>query len=115
VRTRSVPAVRISPPRLRIGVISILALVGAACSPTSASAPSPSVTADASVEASPTYALGGFPEFPGGSLPASTSEAIQAALDAAVEQGTFTGATAAVIVADTGSWTGAAGTLDGGP
>ncbi len=34
-------------------------------------------------------------------------------LDAAVEEGTFTGVTAAVIVADHGSWAGAAGSLDG--
>jgi CubicO group peptidase (beta-lactamase class C family) len=102
-------------PRLWIGLGSVLALVGPACSPTSASAPSPSASAAASVEAPPTYALGAFPEFPPGSLPESTAAAIQAVLDAAVEDGTFTGATAAVIVADDGSWTGAAGTLDGDP
>lgn len=63
--------------------------------------------------ASPTYALGDFPPFPDRALPGSTAEALQAALDAAVEEGGLTGVTAAVIVADQGSWTGAAGLADG--
>jgi CubicO group peptidase (beta-lactamase class C family) len=59
------------------------------------------------------YALGEFPESPDGALPASTAEALQAALDSVVEDGTFNGVTAAVIVADRGSWAGAAGSADG--
>jgi D-alanyl-D-alanine carboxypeptidase len=62
-----------------------------------------------------TYTLGDFPEFPDGSLPESTTAALQAELDEAVEEGDFTGVTAAVIVADRGSWTGAAGSADGIP
>ena len=60
-----------------------------------------------------TYALGAFPTFPDQPLPGSIAEALQAALDATVEEGTFTGVTAAVIVADRGSWAGAAGSADG--
>ena len=59
------------------------------------------------------YALGEFPEFPDGALPRSIAEALEAALDETVEEGTLTGVTAAVIVADGGSWTGAAGSADG--
>ena len=65
--------------------------------------------------ASRTYALGEFPPFPDEPLPGSTAEALQATLEAAVEDGTFIGVTAAVIVADRGSWAGAAGTADGIP
>jgi D-alanyl-D-alanine carboxypeptidase len=61
------------------------------------------------------YALGAFPEFPQGSLPEPIAEALQAMLDEAVEEGTFTGVTAAVIIADRGSWTGSAGSRDGIP
>jgi hypothetical protein len=94
----------------------ILAFVGAACSTSSAPA-----TADRQRdgETSPgaprTYALGGFPEFPQASLPGATAEGLQAELDEVVEEGTFTGVTAAVIVADRGSWAGAAGSADGMP
>ncbi len=56
-----------------------------------------------------------IPRFSDGSIPASTIEALQAVLDAAVDNGTFVGVTAAVIVADRGSWTGAAGSWDGIP
>jgi CubicO group peptidase (beta-lactamase class C family) len=103
------------------GVV-VLAFVVAACGtalttlpPSGATAASP--TAASPTAASPTatspdaphYALGRFPEFSGGSIPASTTEALQAVLDAAVDDGTFVGVTAAVILADRGSWTGAAG------
>lgn len=56
---------------------------------------------------------GVFPVFPSESLPESTAAALQSLLDAAVADGTFNGVTAAVIVADQGSWTGAAGSWDG--
>jgi D-alanyl-D-alanine carboxypeptidase len=95
-------------------VVSILALVGAACS-----ASTPATRSDGIREATPDttrpYALGEFPPFPDEPLPATTAEALQAALDAAVEDGTFLGVTAAVIVADRGSWSGAAGSADGVP
>jgi D-alanyl-D-alanine carboxypeptidase len=42
-------------------------------------------------------------------VPESTAAALQAALDAAVEDGSIRGATAAVVIVDTGSWSGAAG------
>jgi CubicO group peptidase (beta-lactamase class C family) len=99
-----------------IRVVSIFALVAAACSPSSAPATAPrEATADTGGDTPRTYALGEFPPFPDGSLPGSTAEALQATLDATVEDGTFTGVTAAVIVADRGSWAGAAGSLDGIP
>jgi CubicO group peptidase (beta-lactamase class C family) len=43
------------------------------------------------------------------------ADSLQAALDATVEDGTFNGVTAGVIVADGGSWAGAAGSADGIP
>jgi D-alanyl-D-alanine carboxypeptidase len=64
---------------------------------------------------SPVYALGGFPRFPEEALPSSTIDGLQAALDDAVERGAMNGVTAAVIVADQGSWTGAAGSAGGTP
>jgi D-alanyl-D-alanine carboxypeptidase len=108
-------------------VLSILAFVAAACSASSAptTAPreaSPAVTTaprdattDAGGDASRTYVLGEFPPFPDEPLPESTADVLQSALDAVIEDGTFIGVTAAVIVADGGSWMGAAGTADGIP
>jgi CubicO group peptidase (beta-lactamase class C family) len=52
--------------------------------------------------------LGDFPEFPAGPLPGSITAELQKVVDDAV-QGTVSGLTAAVIVADVGSWSGAAG------
>jgi D-alanyl-D-alanine carboxypeptidase len=57
----------------------------------------------------------GVPDFPEGTLSGSVAEALQATLDSEIEAGTFTGVTAAVIVADHGSWTGAAGSAHGTP
>ena len=100
-------------PRV-IRVLSILAFVAAACSPSSTPATAPrEATADAGGDAPRTYALGEFPPFPDEPLPASTAEALQAALDEAVEGGSFPGITAAVIVAGRGNWAGAAGSADG--
>ena len=75
---------------------------------TGTTAPSP--------QPSPTFTLGNFPAFPKGPLPESVAASLQAVLDGAVEQGTFLGLTAAVIVADSGSWSGATGVdLQGDP
>ena len=96
-----------------IRVVSILVFVGAACSPSSVPATAPREGgADTGSDTPRSYALGEFPPFPDGPLPGSTAEALQAALDATIEEGTFTGVTAAVIVADHGSWAGAAGAAD---
>jgi CubicO group peptidase (beta-lactamase class C family) len=97
-----------------IRVVSVVALVGAACSSTPTTAPRES-GAGTGPDTTPTYALGEFPPFPEGALAGSTAEALQAALDAVVEEGTFLGVTAAVIVADRGGWAGAAGSADGVP
>jgi CubicO group peptidase (beta-lactamase class C family) len=120
--------------RLAVGAM-VIAFAGAACSaapPPATSAPgasvvpsagsttepSPSAPTEASPEVADRYDLGGFPAFPAGSLSASTVAALQTVLDLVVEGGgpaTFPGVTAAVIVADEGSWTGAAGSWDGLP
>ena len=97
-------------------VLSILAFVAAACSPSSAPATAPrEATADTGGDAPRTYALGEFPPFPDEPIPESTAEALQAALDTTIKDGTFIGVTAAVIVADRGSWAGAAGFADDSP
>jgi CubicO group peptidase (beta-lactamase class C family) len=112
--------------RLPLAVV-LLALSGAACSaqpgttttvPTDTSTATPTAaatttqptnTARRSAGRSRDYSLGGFPDFPPGHLPDAAAAALQTVLDAAVSRGTFAGITAAVIVADEGSWTGAAG------
>src|SRR3990170_3533547 len=100
--------IRCGAAQRQVLLVSILAFVAAACSPSSAPATAPSEsTADTGPDTQRSYALGEFPPFPDGALPGSTAEALQAALDAAVEDGTFIGVTAAVIVADRGSWAGA--------
>ena len=58
------------------------------------------------------YSLGHFPAVPAGPLPASTNAALQAVLDAAV-QDLLPGVTATVLVAGHGAWSGAAGTTEG--
>jgi len=93
--------------------MGILAFVAPACG---GSSPADSVPgATPSTGAPRPYGLGEFPEFPPGPLPRSTAAALQSALDATVEDGTFAGVTAAVIVAGQGSWAGAAGSADGSP
>jgi D-alanyl-D-alanine carboxypeptidase len=120
-RTRTSPTVRPATQAL-----SILALVAAACvssDPETGSSESPTTTGSqpaamgtgvaTGASPPPTYALGEFPDLPHGALSGSVAEALQSALDAEIEAGTFTGITAAVIVADRGSWTGAAGSAHG--
>ena len=53
--------------------------------------------------------LGHFPAFPEGRLPDSVATSLQAVLDQAVADDVVRGATAAVIVAGSGNWAGAAG------
>lgn len=61
-------------------------------------------------EQSPIARIGDFPEFPHGSLPEPMVASLQGVLDNAVEDdAAINGATAAVIVVDQGSWSGAAG------
>jgi CubicO group peptidase (beta-lactamase class C family) len=96
-------------------VLLLAACEGRDAPPTDqASAPSADVSAADTVTGpepspSPAHALGAFPGFPKEALPGSTIEVLQAALDEAVERGALNGVTAAVIVADEGSWTGSAG------
>ena len=97
-------------------------LVGCGASPESPPAPEPTTstveagTPAPSAQPSPAAELGDVPEFPKGPLPEPVAASLQAVLDGAVEQGTFGGVTAAVIVADSGSWSGATGVdLEGNP
>jgi D-alanyl-D-alanine carboxypeptidase len=105
-------------------VMTAMAVLIAGCSaspgssPTSAEPTSKVVagTTALSPQPSPTVTLGEFPEFPKGPLPESVAASLQAVLDEAVERGPFLGVTAAVIVADSGSWSGATGVdLEGDP
>lgn len=98
-----------------IRLLSILVLVTAACSGSAAPTTPREASRDTARDTPRTYALGEFPAFPDEPFPGSTAEALQGALDAAIEAGTFIGVTAAVIVADRGSWAGAAGAADGIP
>jgi hypothetical protein len=98
-----------------------MAILIAGCSP-SPEGPTPAEptsevatgTTAPSPQPSPTFTLGDFPAFPKGPLPESVAASLQAVLDGAVEQGTFGGVTAAVIVADSGSWSGATGSTPRG-
>jgi CubicO group peptidase (beta-lactamase class C family) len=108
---------------LRI-VTAAMAILIAGCSASPEARPRPAEptsevaegTTALSPQPSPTVTLGEFPEFPKGPLPESVAASLQAVLDEAVEQGTFLGLTAAVIVADSGSWSGATGVdLEGEP
>ena len=119
---------RLTAWRLATGAL-VLALGGAACSAPSVPAASPSGTPAASPSGTPavssgaprSYHLGRFPAFPSGALSESTAAALQAVLDSVLERpgpftstgAIFSGVTATVIVADEGSWTGAAGSWDG--
>jgi CubicO group peptidase (beta-lactamase class C family) len=96
-----------------------MAILIAGCSP-SPEGPTPAEptsevatgTTAPSPQPSPTFTLGDFPAFPKGPLPESVAASLQAVLDEAVERGV----TAAVIVGDSGSWSGAAGVdLEGHP
>jgi CubicO group peptidase (beta-lactamase class C family) len=114
---------RLMHPSARQTVMAATAalLVGCGASPESPPAPEPTSTVEAgtpapSAQPSPAAELGDFPEFPEGRLAEPVADSLQAVLDGAVEQGTFRGITAAVIVADSGSWSGATGVdLEGNP
>jgi D-alanyl-D-alanine carboxypeptidase len=108
-------------------LVGVVAVMLAACGSQDGAADSVAATASitteaGSVESTSTitatatpFALGEFPAFPETPLPASTTATLQSIVDDAVEQGTFEGVTAAVIVADQGNWTGTSGTWDGVP
>ena len=124
---------RLTRPGLRAGAVSVLAFFVAACGAPAAASPVPSVarsserplrTSAATVVAAPSvasprpaipspYALGRFPAFPAGAIGESSAARLQGVLDAAIEAGPFEGITAAVVVADQGSWVGAAGAAGG--
>ena len=101
----------VSRPQRFVSGVWLIAVILTACdgAATVSSAPTPAST---SPPAEATHSLGHFPDVPTGSLPDSTTGALQAVLDTAVEQG-LPGVTATVLVADGGAWSGAAGTADG--
>ena len=84
-------------------------LLTSACT---SSTPAGSSPPQSSSPAGVAYSLGHFPAVPAGPLPAPTNAALQAVLDAAVQDG-LPGVTATVLVAGHGAWSGAAGTADG--
>lgn len=102
-----------------VAVIAVATLM-AACdsspeaesSTTNPASTSSVATASPSFEAEDTAALGEFPPYADVAVPESVAEALQSALDDAVEDGYVRGATAAVIIVGGGSWSGAVG-LDG--
>ena len=107
--------------RSAVGAAIVLAggLALVACGPGAV----PSTTADASAivrpsgtavpTSAPGPALGAFPPLPTADLPVAVASVLQAILDEAVETLDAPGIAAAVIVADDGTWVGAAGTADG--
>lgn len=78
----------------RVAVLAMLSLAACAAQPTDG-----------------TFELGAFPTPPTNTLPQPTAAALQAVLDDSAE--TLPGVAAAVISADAGVWSGAAGTADG--
>lgn len=84
---------------------------GSSISPSS-SAPSGSSTSPSPSAPEGPYSLGHFPDAPTGSFSDSTAGALQAVLDAAVEEG-LPSVTATVLAADGGAWSGAARRADG--
>ncbi len=113
-------------------VVVVIALLAGACasptatplgsSPTPSSSPvavtsttpksSPSTSTASPSPVNGAFTLGHFPAVPTGSLPDTTTRALQAALDSAIDQG-LPGITATVLVAGRGVSSGAAGTADG--
>jgi D-alanyl-D-alanine carboxypeptidase len=116
-------------------VVSILAFVAAACAGPAGSPPAPGVAGSSHTagptfvptpvaapgiaspggETAPRYALGRFPAFPVEPIATSSAARLQDVLDDAIQAGPFAGITAAMIVADQGSWAGAAGSAGGAP
>lgn len=98
---------------IAVAMAAVMAGCGAAPestpTPTDASPAAAGTSTGPSAEAPAITGLGEFPEFPDGPLPDDVAALLQAVLDTAIEQGGFRGATAAVVVAGTGSWSGAAG------
>jgi D-alanyl-D-alanine carboxypeptidase len=92
-----------------IGIVLSL-VVGISWSGPAASA---SVSAVSSADPATESVLGAFPALPTGKLPEETAAALQAVIDEAVQPLDVPGIAAAVIVADQGTWVGAAGTADG--
>jgi D-alanyl-D-alanine carboxypeptidase len=101
----------------RAAMAAAMAALIAGCSAATESRPTPAEptsTVDAGTTApspqpSPIAGLGEGPPRKLGEVPEPVAASLQAVLDGAVEQGAFNGVTAAVIAADSGSWSGAAG------
>jgi D-alanyl-D-alanine carboxypeptidase len=105
--------------RLRVashqtGVVALLwiLLMGCTSTPTSPR-PTEGHASSATAGTPRTYSLGKFPELPSTPLPDRVATSMQEILDTVVEDGRLLGVTATVIVADVGTWSGAAGTADG--
>jgi len=84
--------------------------------PTAAATPARTPGIASSREETPApYALGRFPGFPTGAISDPNAATLQRVLDDAIQAGPFEGITAAVVVADRGSWAGASGSSGGAP
>jgi CubicO group peptidase (beta-lactamase class C family) len=89
--------------------MAVMTILIAGCGGSPEAPAEPASTVDAGKRASAPQPSPILSEFPEGPLPEATAVSLQAVLDRAVKRGTFRGATAAVIVAGSGSWSGAAG------
>jgi D-alanyl-D-alanine carboxypeptidase len=89
---------------VRAGLSAATLVLIAGCSPSTETA-----STDADLVPAVSTGLGQFPAFPETHLPESLAASLQAVLDQAVADDVIRGATAAVVVAGSGSWAGAAG------
>ncbi|WP_165821277.1 serine hydrolase domain-containing protein [Nocardioides gansuensis] len=94
---------------LRMVVMTTMAAVLAACGSTTEPRPTPTDAPVTGLRPPMAVEIGNFPPYPEPDLPDPVADSLQAVLEEAVERGTVRGIVAAVIVADAGSWVGAAG------
>jgi len=102
-------------PYVRTVAMAAVAVLFAGCSSSPGSNSPPAEHSPAVGVAATEMSVGDFPEFPEAPLPEHVQGSLQVVLDNAVEAGTVRGVTAAVVVADSGNWSGASGDLDGQP
>lgn len=98
-------------PRIAAACLIAFAMVACTTTPGPASPDGPAPPSPIA-QAPRGYAVGDFPDLPTSLLREPVAAALQGILDATVEDRDLPGVTAAVIVADVGVWTGAAGTAD---
>ncbi len=95
-----------------VAAASVVAAIAACSSSPESASPAAESTSTLSTAATPPAmvpAIGRFSEYPQGVVSQPMATTLQEALDAAIQDGSVRGATAAVVIVDTGSWIGAAG------